>query len=824
MKLPIEDALPALKTALASGPAAVLEAPTGAGKTTLVPLALKDEPWARGAKILMLEPRRVAARAAAARMADLLGERIGDTVGYRVRLDARVGPKTRVEVLTEGLLTRRLQTDPALEGVALVIFDEFHERSLNADLALALTLETQAALNEKLKVLVMSATLDGARVAGLLDKAHVVRSEGRLHPVETRYAPPPANTRIEPFMATIIRRALAETEGGLLAFLPGEGEIRTVQRLLESENLHVLPLYGALPADAQDRAIRPASDRKIVLATAIAETSLTIEDVRVVIDSGLQRLARYDPATGMTRLVTERVSLASADQRCGRSGRLAPGICYRLWDEAETRALKPFTPPEILTSDLAPFALDLAAWGERDASRLKLLDPPPASTFAEAQELLRELDAVDAENRITPHGRAMLSFGAHPRLAHMMLRAKAMDLGPTAAVLAAILGERDIIKATREARDADMRLRLEAFAGEAEIVRGVSIDRGALARAREQARAWRRTLDVKDAAVEPNAAGRLIALAYPERVAKRRGPGSFRMAGGRGATLAETDPLAAQDYVAIAALDGAGANARIHQAAPLTLADIEDLFAAHIETREITEWNTRERAVVAREEERLHALTLAERPLKKPDPAKLAAAVLTGIRELGLRALPWTDDLENLRSRANFIRKLEPDAGWPDLSDDALTASLETWLQPFLSGVTRAADFARIDLAGALHALFNWERKKRLDALAPTHVEVPSGSAIRIDYSGETPVLAVRLQEMFGLADTPSVAAGRVPLTLHLLSPARRPVQVTRDLKSFWKNGYPEVKRDLKGRYPKHHWPDDPWTAIPTARAKPRGQ
>lgn len=828
-KLPIEDVLPELKRTLTTARACVLEAPTGAGKTTLVPLALKDEPWLQGRKILMLEPRRVAARAAAARMADLIGEKTRDTVGYRVRLDSRVGPKTRIEVLTEGLLTRRLQSDPALEGVGLVVFDEFHERSLNADLALALTLETQAALNENLKVLVMSATLDGARVAKLLDDAPVVRSEGRLFPIETRYVPPPANTRIEPAVTNIILRALHETDGGLLVFLPGEGEIRSVERLLAQEDLRgatLYPLYGALPADVQDRAIRPApkGERKIVLATAIAETSLTIEDVRVVIDSGQQRLARYDPASGMTRLVTQRVSLASADQRRGRSGRVAPGVCYRLWDEAETRSLALFTPPEILTSDLAPFALDLAAWGERDAARLKLLDPPPSSTFAEAQDLLRELDAIDAENRITPHGRAMLSFGAHPRLAHMMLRAREMNLGAGAAALAAIIGERDIIKAAREARDADMRLRLEAFAGEAEIVRGVSIDRGALARAREQARAWRRTLDVKDTAVDPNTAGRLIALAYPERVAKRRGPASFRMAGGRGATLAEADPLAAQDYLAIAALDGAGANARIHQAAPLTLADIEDLFTQHIETRQLTEWSTRDRAVVTREEERLHALTLAERPLKKPDQAKVAAAVLTGIRELGLRTLPWSNDLETFRARAAFVRKLEPDAGWPDLSNEALTASLETWLQPFLGNITRANDFPRIDLSSALHALFDWEKKKRLDALAPTHVTVPSGSHLPIDYGADAPVLAVRLQEMFGLADTPTVGNGRVPLTLHLLSPARRPVQVTRDLKSFWKNGYGEVKRDLKGRYPKHHWPDDPWTAVPTARAKPRGQ
>jgi ATP-dependent helicase HrpB len=819
MSLPIEAALPDLKRTLAASRSAVLEAPTGAGKTTLVPLALLGEPWAAGKKILMLEPRRVAARAAAARMADLLGEKVGETVGYRVRLDTKVSAKTRIEVVTEALLTRRLQSDPELKGVACVIFDEFHERSLNADLGLALTLETQAALNDDLKVLVMSATLDGARVAKLLGDAPIVRSEGRLYPIDTRYAPPLAAARIEQATANVTLRALHDTDGGLLVFLPGEGEIRTVARLLEAEDLRgatLLPLYGTLTAEQQDRAIRPLpGTRKIVLATAIAETSLTIEDIRVVIDAGLQRLARYDPATGMTRLVTQRVSLASADQRRGRAGRVAPGICYRLWDEAETRSLTAYTPPEILTSDLAPFALDLALWGERDASRLKLLDPPPASTFAEAQELLKELDAIDADNRITPHGRACAAFGAHPRLAHMMLRAKETGDGATAAALAAILSERDVIRGTK---DADIRTRLEAFD------RGSpNADRGALARAREQARAWMRALDAKDGSIDMHAAGRLTALAYPERVAKRRGPASVRMASGRGATLPETDALAREDYLAIASLDGAGANAKIHQAAPLTLAEIEDLFAAHIETREVCEWSSREKAAIAREEERLHALTLAERPLKKPDAAKLAAAVLTGIRELGLRSLNWTPELEAFRARVKFIRKLEPDAGWPDLSDEALTHTLEIWLQPFLGSVTRAADFARIDISNALHSLFDWEQKKRLDTLVPTHVEVPSGSHIPIDYADDAPILAVRLQEMFGLADTPTVANGRVPLTLHLLSPARRPVQVTRDLKSFWKNGYPEVKRDLKGRYPKHHWPDDPWTATPTARAKPRG-
>lgn len=818
--LPIVATLPELRQSLSANRAVVLEAPPGAGKTTLVPLALLDEPWVQGNKILMLEPRRIAARAAAHRMAELRGEKVGETVGYRVRQDSRISEKTRIEVVTEALLTRRLQADPELKDIALVIFDEFHERSLNADLGLALTVETQSALNDQLKILVMSATLDGTRISKLLGNAPIIRSEGRLFPIQTTYAPPSPATRIDQHACNTVLRALEETTGGILVFLPGEGEIRSLERLLVAQALkgaELTPLYGALSPEQQDRALRPSNPgtRKIVLSTAIAETSLTIEDVRVVIDCGLQRLARYNPTTGMTQLLTSKVSLASADQRRGRAGRVAPGACYRLWDETETRALTPYTPPEILTSDLAPFALDLAGWGERDAKRLTLLDPPPPGTFAEAQELLIELDAIDTDKRITPHGQAMLNFGAHPRLAHMMIRAKELDLASSAAALAAILAERDVIRG----RDSDLRTRLEAFAGDREV----TADRGALVRAREQARAWRRALNVKDSPVEPAAVGRLVALAYPERIAKRRGPGSFRLANGRGATLTETDPLSAQDFLAISSLDGAGANARIYQAAPILISDIEEIFAHQIKEIEVIEWNPREKAVVARKERRLLALTLSDQPLKNPNPDKRVEATLTGIRELGLSCLPWTPELETFRARVNFLKQIEPEHPWPDLSDAALLDTLEDWLQPFLSGVAKAADFSRIDLAAALIAVFTWDQKQRLDERAPTHITVPSGSHVRIEYNTGAPYLAVRLQEMFGLADTPTIAGGRVPLTLHLLSPARRPVQVTRDLKSFWARGYPEVKRDLKGRYPKHHWPDDPWTALPTARAKPRG-
>lgn len=818
--LPISAALPDLKAALAASANVVLEAPPGAGKTTLVPLALLDEPWLAGRKILMLEPRRVAARAAATRMAFLLGQQPGETVGYRVRQDSRVSRDTRIIVLTEALLTRRLQEDPELADIGLVIFDEFHERSLNADLGLALALEVQEALNPNLKLLVMSATLDGTRIARLMNDAPVVRSEGRMFPVDTLYIPPRTDRRLEQHVVSTIHMACANHAGGVLVFLPGEGEIRTVERLLREDPVPgstLSPLYGNLSPTEQDSAIRPRGDglRKIVLASAIAETSLTIEDIRIVVDAGLQRLARYNPSTGMTQLVTQRLSLASADQRRGRAGRVAPGICYRLWPEEETRALAAFTPPEILTSDLAPLALEIAAWGEPDTSRLRLLDQPPKGTFAEARGLLQDLDLLDAENHITTHGRDCLSFGAHPRLAHMMLRARNLGMGATAAALAAILSERDVIRT----RDTDLRLRLEAFTGKADA----QADRGALARAREQARTWTSSLRPENREIIPALAGRLAALAYPERIARRRGPASFRMASGRGALLSDADPLANEPFLAIAALDGAGANAKVYQAAPIALADIEDLFSGHIGWTSRVGWNERDRAVVAMEERTVHNLVLAERPLRNPSSGDVLAALLQGIRAMGIGCLPWTPEAQTLRDRLRFMRRVEPEAGWPDVSDASLLQTLETWLGGYLHGMTRANDLQRLDLEEALQSQLDWERRKRLDALAPKALEVPSGSTIRIDYGPDEPVLAVRLQEMFGLADTPTIAGGRIPLLMHLLSPARRPVQVTRDLRSFWKNAYPEVRKDLKGRYPKHHWPDDPWTATPTARIKPRG-
>lgn len=823
--LPVAEAIPGLKSALLAGRAAVLEAPPGAGKTTLVPLALLGEPWAAGKSILMLEPRRIAARASAHRMAELLGETPGGTVGYRVRHESRVGPSTRIEVLTEALLTRRLQHDPELSGVALVIFDEFHERSLDADLALALALECQAALSPDLRLLVMSATLDGERVAKLLGGAPVIRSQGRIFPVETIYAPAAETRDIGAPVVATIRRALRETGGGILAFLPGEAEIRSAERHLGDlgPGHLVLPLYGNLAFEAQKAAIAPPppGQRRIVLATSIAETSLTIPDIRVVVDSGLARGPRFDPASGMTRLVTTRLALSSADQRRGRAGRIAPGTCYRLWSEESHRALPAFSPPEIAVADLAPFALDLAAWGDSSPAAYALLDPPPAAAYTQALDLLRDLDALDAANRITPHGRAMNALGLHPRLAHMILRAKETGDGPTAAALAGLLSERDIIRPDRDRPDADLRTRLHAFE------RGdPRADRGALARARENARAWSRQAAIPRGEIDDARAGALLALAYPDRIAQRRGlRGSFRLANGRGALLPIEDALAGEDFLAIGSVDQGGDNARIFLAAPLARADIETLFKAHIERRDEVVWDAKNAAVTARSIARLGALVLEERRNDAAPPDAIRAAMLGAIRQMGLASLPWTDDLRQLQARAALLRALDgEDSDIADLSDAALLADLDDWLGPFLDGVTRRSHLDRLDLRAALNARLGWQASRRLDAEAPTHLTVPTGNSLRLDYETGEPVLAVRLQEMFGEAQTPAIARGRLPVTLHLLSPARRPVQVTKDLAGFWSRAYADVKKDLKGRYPKQRWPDDPLAAQPTARAKRPGE
>jgi len=834
-QLPVEEVVPALRDALRRRTAAVLQAPPGAGKTTRVPLALLDEPWLAGGKIVMLEPRRLAARAAARRMAATLSEPVGGTVGYRVRMDTRVGPGTRVEVVTEGVLARMLQADPALEGVGLVVFDEFHERSLHADLGLALALQSQSLLRDDLRVLVMSATLDGAAVAALLDDAPVVTSVGRAHPVEVRYLPRPAEGYLDARVARAALEALDREPGDVLVFLPGQAEIRRVEERLRDAvtdpGVRIAPLYGSLPQDAQDRAIEPspAGERKVVLATSIAETSLTIEGVRVVVDGGVMRVPRFSPRTGMTRLETVPVTRASAEQRCGRAGRLGPGVCYRLWTEAEQHGLVPHATPEILAADLAPLALELAAWGVADPGELRWLDPPPAAAFAQARELLLQLGALDAAGTVTPHGRRMAELGTHPRLAHMLLRGAALGLGALACDLAALLEERDPFRGGPGLPDVDLRLRLEALRGPGGggSHRGHRVDVPTLRRVRDAARHWRTSLGIRPAPGSPPdetaSAGLLLAFAYPDRVAqKRRGqPGRFLLRGGRGAVLEGAQALAEAPYLVAAELDGQGRESRVYLAAPLAEEELTAHFGEQVEVEESVAWDAGAGAVRARRRERLGALVLRDAPLADPDPEAVAAALAEGVAREGIDALSWSEEARRLRERLVFLHHLDP--AWPDASDGALLASLPEWLGPHLYGLRRMDEVRRLDPGEILRARLPWERRAALDELAPSHLQVPSGSRIPVDYSDpDAPVLAVRLQEVFGMTETPRIAGGRMPLTLHLLSPAHRPVQVTRDLASFWRGTYFEVRKDLKGRYPKHEWPDDPLRATPTRRARPR--
>ncbi len=824
--LPIDAALPALRTELAAHGAVVLTAPPGAGKSTVVPLVLLGEPWARGKRLLMLEPRRLAARAVAERMARTLGESVGRTVGYRMRRDTRVSKETRLEVLTEGVLVRMLQSDPALEGVAAVLFDEFHERSLQADLALALALDARETLGAPVKFLIMSATLEAEGIARLLGGAPVVRAAGRSFPVQTRYAgtgAPPLPEALargtaspEQSVARLVLRALGETHGDVLVFLPGAREIRRVAQLLQSDGAEarILPLYGELSAAAQDAALTPlAGVRRVVLATNIAETSLTLEGVRVVVDSGLVRRLRFDPNTGMSRLELERISRASAEQRQGRAGRLEAGVCYRLWSEAAHRSLAPFTPAEILEADLAALALELAQWGARDATALPWLDPPPAGLLQSARDLLARLGALDALGRITEHGRAMARLAVHPRLAHMLLCARELGAVALAADLAALLAERDLVRSG--GRDADLRTRLEILRGEAPLG---ETDRAALTAVRAQAREFIRQLGgAAQAGPYARSAGVLLALAFPDRIGVLRagGEGRFMLANGRGAHFAEAQSLARQPLIVAVHLDDRERDARILLAAPLEREALEAVIPGALQWRETVEWNRREQAVVARRELRLDQVLLEAHPLAAVPAERAREALLAGVRDLGIGVLPWERELRELQARVALVRGLGgPYTEWPDLEDAALAESLEDWLAPWLEGVTRREHLARLPLAEALRARMGWQRLRELDALAPTHLTVPSGAQIRIDYlDASAPVVAVRLQEVFGLAETPRLVGGRVPVTFKLLSPAHRPVQVTRDLGSFWRRGYAEVRKDLRGRYPKHHWPEDPLTA-----------
>lgn len=838
--LPIDHLLPALRDALAARNEAVLEAPPGAGKTTRVPLALLDQPWLAGQQIIMLEPRRLAARTAAERLASELGEKVGETVGYRIRLDSKVGPKTRIEVVTEGILARRLQDDPALEGVGLVIFDEFHERSLDADLALALTLNGRAMFRSTdsgelpLKVLLMSATLEGPRLAQLLDDAPVLTSEGRMFPVDTRWGKPhQAGEYIEPSVIAACLEALDEQQGSILVFLPGQAEIRRVhqglqERLGERDDVLLCPLHGELDLNAQRAAINPAppGKRKVVLATNIAETSITIDGVRVVVDAGLERVPRFDPRSGMTRLDTQRISKASATQRAGRAGRLEPGVCYRLWSQAQHEQLANFSAPEMLQADLAGLALQLARWGVA-VDELVWLDLPPAAAYAQARDLLQRLSALDERGVLSAHGQAMAELPTHPRIAHLLLRGQALGLGNLACDIAALLGEKDILRGA----GADLHDRVVAMASES-VSRA---SRGTVQRARQLARQFRSHLrgTVSSPVVDPDHPrwlAALLAFAYPDRVARQRreGGAEYRLANGRAAQFGEPDALMKEPWLVIADLGSRQGQReeRIYLAAALDPSLFETVLAEQVVQRDELEWDEREGVLKAERQRRLGELVLSRTSLPGLNEDARINALAGLVRRKGIELLPWRPELRQWQARIALLRKLDIDqkgaSEWPDLTDAALLDSLELWLAPYLAKVSRLSHFANLDLANILLAQLPWPLPQQLDELAPKTLQVPSGSRIAIDYSEYPPVLAVRLQELFGLAETPRIAGGRQGLLLHLLSPARRPVQVTQDLASFWANTYIDVKKDLKGRYPKHWWPDDPMEAEPTARAKPR--
>ena len=814
--LPIDDALPALLAALEAASSAVLVAPPGAGKTTRVPLALLAAPWLKGQKILILEPRRIAARAAAARMAATLNERVGETIGLRARLDSRVSGRTRIEVVTEGVFTRMILNDSALVGIGAVLFDEYHERSLDADLGLALALDGQAGLREDLRILVMSATLDGARVAKLLGDAPVIKSEGRAFPVATRHLGRDPNRRIEEQMADAILLALRAETGSILAFLPGQGEIRRVERLLQERltdrTVDLAPLYGAMEGRAQDMAIEPARPgrRKLVLATSIAETSLTIEGVRVVVDSGLARVPRYEADIGVTRLETVRASRAAADQRRGRAGRTEPGICYRLWDEAATASLPPFAEPEIKAADLSGLLLDLAQWGVSDPSTLKWLDPPPAPALAEARSELLEIGAIDQEGRITQEGKAMHRLPLPPRLARMVSEGGRRGAAMEAAEVAAILVESGL-----GGDSADLDHRLDAFRR----------DRSQRADAmRKLAKGWAASWRAGAAHGSDMSTAEILALAYPARIAKARGAtGQFLLVNGRAAQVEASDALAKQPYLVVAEMTGRAAATRILLAAALPEDRLECVAIGRIETIEETVFDAASRALRARSISRLGAITLKSSPLPVPKTVASAQALAKGIAELRISSLPWTKAQIQWRERVMFLRASDPES-WPDVSDAALGQTAAIWLAPHLVGETSVDGIGGDVLDAALKAMLPWDMQRRLEAEAPTHFEAPTGSRHAIDYDGEgAPSLAIRVQELFGVQAHPAIARGRLPLTLHLLSPARRPIQITRDLPGFWKGSWAAVKTDMKGRYPRHPWPDDPANAAPTMRAKPRG-
>jgi ATP-dependent helicase HrpB len=851
-QLPIDVVLPRLTATLREHACAVLVAPPGAGKTTRVPLVLLDEPWVSG-KILLLEPRRLAARAAAARMASTLGEEVGETVGLRVRFGSKVSRRTRIEVVTEGVFTRLILDDPGLEGVSAVLFDEFHERSLDADLGLALARDVQQGLRDDLRLLVMSATIDGARVAKLLGDAPVIESAGRAFPVETRHLSRDPRDAIERQVAVAVTRALQADKGSVLVFLPGAAEIRCTATLLQERisdpTIEVHALYGALDLKAQDQAIAPTPPgrRKIVLATSIAETSLTIEGVSIVIDSGLARVPRYEPDVGLTRLETVRVSRAAADQRRGRAGRTEPGICYRLWDEPQTAALEPYAKPEIFAADLTGFVLDLAHWGVADPAALAFLDPPPQPAIKEARALLQELAAIDADGRITQEGKLLRGLPLPPRLARMIIDAAREGAGRVAAEIAVILTERglggndidlrhrvDELRRDRSQRGQEARKMAERWAL---LVKPELSPQAKFAPSPLEGEGWGggskqktpptrravRTLHLPLKGGGEGCVGALLALAYPDRIAKNRGGGtnSFLLVNGRGAQIDPASALARETFLAVAELVGKAGQSRILLAAPITLAEIETRFAERIESREDVFFDKPTASLRGRRSRRFDAILLQEQAVPVGSSEDTARVLAAGIGQLGLDRLPWNPALTQWRDRVMFLRRSEGEE-WPDLSDTALAETVDDWLTPFLADKTSLDQLSAAELATALESLLPFAQRRRIESEAPTHFSAPTGSRVPIEYTEEGPRLSIRVQELFGLDRHPTIAGGRIPLIIELLSPAQRPVQVTRDLPAFWRGSYTAVKSEMRGRYPKHPWPDNPAEAAPTRRAKPR--
>lgn len=835
-RLPIDEVIPELKACLQSTGTAILLAEPGAGKTTRTPLELLQEPWLEGQGIVMLEPRRLAARSAAIYMAAQLGESVGQTVGYRTRTDSKTSGRTRITVVTEGILTRMLQHDPALMGIGLIIFDEFHERNLHGDIGLALALQSRELLRDDLRLLIMSATFNPGPLAELLGGASVIRSQGRTYPVETRYAAGPlGQAPLEQAVARAVRSALEQHDGSLLVFLPGAREIRRVERSLAPVvpgDVLLAPLYGALPAEQQQRVIAaaPPGKRKVVLATSIAESSLTIEGVTVVIDSGLRRTALFSPRTGMSRLVTVRAARDSADQRRGRAGRTAPGVCYRLWSEAEDRLLPERTAPEMLEADLTPLALELAAWGAGSPEELAWLDPPPAAPYRQAVRLLQQLGALDGEERITGHGRRMAELGLHPRLAHMLLKAADLGLGRAACRLAALLEERDLFRGAAGAgEDNDIRSRLALLMGKESLSRSTGVpllqaDERDLQRVAAVSVQYERRLGIKESAQAGEeqwfeACGLLVSFAYPDRIAKRRADGRYLLRSGRGAVFARKQHLGESPYLAVAEVDDEGTEGRILLAAPLERDDLKQYYGEHIQEERQAEWDEEAGTVRVRLRETLGAIVLREQPVQ-PVAEDFTKALLHAVSTLGVEILPWNDKARQLQARIGFLRKLSK--RWPDFSDEALAESAGVWLAPYIAHFRKRSDLQSLSLAAIFDNELGWELKQELNAQAPTHLTVPSGSRVQIHYDQGEPYAAVRLQELFGMMDTPRIGYGKIPVIMHLLSPARRPVQVTADLRSFWDNAYFEVKKDLKGRYPKHYWPDDPLQATATNRVRPK--